>query len=120
TGSPPACARRSGSAVAQWPTRRRAVRRWCSPDGLGPVGGAVATRCRTSIEQPEQRRYHGCRLRPVADVLTGEGGLVHLGTHVARVNGVDPKVGLLGGEDRAELIERGLGRAVAAPTRVGL
>ena len=85
-----------------------------------PTRRRGSARRRPGIEQPEQRRDHGRGLRPVADVLAGEGGLVHVGAHVAGVHGIDAKVGLLGGEDGAELVEGGLGRPVAAPARVGL
>ncbi len=57
---------------------------------------------------------------PVGDVFTGERVLVHLGPHVAGVDGVHPKVRLLGGEDPADLVEGGLGGAVRAPPRVAL
>ena len=50
----------------------------------------------------------------------GERVLVHLRAHVAGVDGVDAQVGMLGGEDGAELLERRLRRAVAAPALVGL
>jgi hypothetical protein len=45
---------------------------------------------------------------------------VHAGVHVAGVDGVDPQGRLLGAEYGGDLIERGLGGAVAAPTLVGL
>ena len=45
---------------------------------------------------------------------------MHLGAHVAGVDGVDAQVGALDAEDRRPLLERGLGGAVAAPAVVGL
>ena len=56
----------------------------------------------------------------VGDVLPGERLLVHLGPHVAGVDGVDPQGRVLGGEDAGDLVGRRLGRAVAAPALVGL
>ena len=45
---------------------------------------------------------------------------MQLGAHVTRVEGVHPQVRLLHREHRAEVVQRGLRRAVAAPTLVGL
>ena len=45
---------------------------------------------------------------------------MHVGGHVAGVDGVDAQLGVLDGEDGGELVEGGLARAVAAPARVGL
>ena len=58
--------------------------------------------------------------RPVGDVLARERLLVHLRAHVAGVDGEDPQVRMLGGEDARELLERRLRRAVAAPALVRL
>ena len=59
-------------------------------------------------------------LGTVGDVLAGEGVLVHLGAHVARVDAEHAEVGSLGAEDGGELLEAGLGGAVGAPALVGL
>ncbi len=57
---------------------------------------------------------------PVGDVLAREGLLVHVGAQVARVGPPDPDRELLGGQHVRGLLQGGLGRAVAAPARVGL
>jgi hypothetical protein len=45
---------------------------------------------------------------------------VHVGGHVAGVDGVDPQPGVLHGEDGGQLVEGGLAGAVATPAGVGL
>ena len=59
-------------------------------------------------------------LGPVRDVLAGEGQLVHVGAQVAGIGPPDPQRRLLGGQHVRGLLQGGLGRAVAAPARVGL
>ena len=81
---------------------------------------AVAAAGQRTLQEPEQRRYGGRRLRAVGDVLAGERVLVHLGAHVARVDGVHAQRGLLGRQHPGRVVEPGLGRAVAAPGLVGL
>ena len=62
----------------------------------------------------------GLGKRPVADVLAGEGLLMHGGAHVTRIHPVDAQAGLLGGEHVAQLLERRLRCAVSAPSLVAL
>ena len=50
----------------------------------------------------------------------GERVLVHLRPHVSGVDCVDTQLGVLGSEDRRQLLEGGLRRAVAAPALVRL
>ncbi len=52
------------------------------------VAGTVATAGWTLVDQGEQCGDDRLRSRPVRDVLAGEGPLVHLGAHVARVEGI--------------------------------
>ena len=59
-------------------------------------------------------------LGAVGDVLAGERVLVHLGAHVAGIDDEDAEVGSLDREHAAGVLERGLRRAVAAPSRVRL
>ncbi len=101
----------NASAVTPAPPFRR---RWPAPArGSGRSGGR-------SLDQPEQARHALLRRWAVGDVLAREGILVHLRAHVARIDGVDPQRRVLLGEDRRELVERGLRGAVAAPARVRL
>src|SRR5438105_373048 len=72
------------------------------------------------VNQDEQARDAYLRQRPVADVLAGEGFLMHLRAHIAGINPVDTPLGVLCREDMRELLKRGLARAVAAPTFVCL
>src|SRR5215217_904205 len=58
--------------------------------------------------------------RAVADVLIGEGFLVHTSAHVTGIDAVDAQVRVLGREDVGELFQRGLARPVAAPAFVWL
>ena len=91
---------------------------------VAPADSRSAARYRPLGRSPSisasRRRDDGLRRRPVADVLAREGGLVHVGRHVAGVDRVDPQLRVLDGEDGGELVEGGLARAVAAPARVGL
>ena len=110
--SPPARpAGRSGpgrrSDGGQGVTRRRLAAR-----GTG--------RSAVTVDQGEEPRHAVLRRRTVGDVLAGEGVLVHLRAHVAGVDAQHPEVGALDGEDPADVVQRGLGGAVAAPALVGL
>ena len=67
-----------------------------------------------------EARHRRLGQRPVRDVLAGEGVLVHLGPHVARINGQHPELRVFDGEDPPDVIERRLRRAVSTPTLVGL
>ncbi len=58
------------------------------------------------------------RWRPVRDVLAREGVLLHLRPHVARIDGVDAELRMLGGENGGHLCERCLRGAVPAPALV--
>ena len=85
--------------------------------GPPPGSGRSAGRPR----EPEQGGHgHLAGCRPVPDVLARERRLVHRGPHVARVEGVDPQLRLLRRQHRGELVERRLGRPVAAPAGVRL
>ena len=80
----------------------------------------VAPAGQLALDQLEQARDAVLGRRPVGDVLAGERLLVHPRAHVARVDGVDAQLRMLGGEDRGQLLERRLRGAVAAPALVGL
>ena len=82
--------------------------------------GGVATTRQLALDQRQQPGHALRGRRAVGDVLAGEGLLVHARVHVARVDGVDAPCRVLGGEDRGQLLERGLRGAVAAPALVGL
>ena len=69
--------------------RARARQSHCAHTGQRQIRCPVATGGRPGVEQSQQRRHDGLRLGAVGDVLAGEGGLMHLGPHVARVEGVD-------------------------------
>jgi hypothetical protein len=56
----------------------------------------------------------------VRDVLARERLLVRLRAHVARVDAVHAQLRLLAREDRSQLLEGGLRRAIAAPALVWL
>ena len=81
---------------------------------------SVATARLVAFEQVDEPGDRDLGQRPVGDVLVGERLLVHLRAEVAGIDPVDPKVGMLGGKDRGQLLERRLRRAVAAPALVGL
>ena len=110
--------------------RRRAVRRAvarprsvmaCTPaiadlqvDSSVPPTGPVTG------DEVEECGDDRCRIGPVRDVLAGKGVLVHLGPHVAGIDRPHPQTRLLHGQHGTEVVERGLGRAVAAPPLVWL
>jgi hypothetical protein len=58
-----------------------------------------------SDDQVEQHGDNRRRFGSVGDVLPGERVLVHLGPHVARIECPHPKPGVLGGQDRAQVVE---------------
>ncbi len=82
--------------------------------------GAVAPARAVAPDQLEEGGHDGGGLGPVRDVLAGERGLVHGGPHVARVDGPDGQRGELDRQHGAEMLQRGLARAVPAPALVGL
>ena len=84
------------------------------------LGRAVATAGKVGLEQVQQGGHALLGERAVGDVLAGERGLVHGRAQVAGIDDVDREVGVLDGQDLAELLERGLRRAVRAPALVGL
>ena len=86
----------------------------------GRVVHPVAAAGRPVVDQPHQAGDLLLGRRPVADVLAGEGVLVHPGPHVARVDPVHAHPVLLGRQHPAELLQRRLGGAVAAPALVAL
>src|SRR5215213_5122134 len=92
------------------------------PDSVphGQRAGLVAAARQIACNECKETRYALFGERTVADVLVGEGFLVHAGAHVAWVYAVDAQVRVLGREDVGELLERGLTRAVAAPAFVRL
>ena len=92
-------------------------RRSCAPPRAAPGSGRSA---RSPSTRARIAGHAGLGRRAVGDVLAGEGVLVHLGAHVAGVDGQHPQLGVLGGEHPADVVERGLGGAVAAPALVGL
>ena len=60
-----------------------------SPKGRnGKIARAIPATLRPLVEQPEERRDDRFRLRAIRDVLAREGPLMHLGPHVAGVEGV--------------------------------
>ena len=91
-----------------------------------PPGGIVSSAARyrplggRSSSSLQQGGNDGVRLGPVRDVLAGEGLLVHLRPHVARVERVAPQPRLLLAQHGGELVKPGLRRAVAAPAGIGL
>ena len=100
------------------PGGRRRERSRAAP-GRDPPPGSGRSAASPSISA-QQAGHALLRRRAVGDVLAGERLLVHAGAHVAGVDGVDAQLRVLGGEHRAELLERGLGGAVAAPAGVRL
>ena len=82
--------------------------------------GAVPAARQPLGDQPGEGGHHRLGPGPVGDVLAGEGLLVHVGAQVARVGPPHPDGEFLGGQDVRGLLQGGLGRAVAAPPRVGL
>src|SRR5439155_12702224 len=121
-GWPPSAAPRRARGRApravRGPRARRAARmRGRCSCGLGPyeVVDAVAAARQVALDQGDETGHALLWRRAIGDVLAREGVLVHLGAHVAGVDRVDVKVGVLGAEHGADLLERGLGGAVAAP-----
>ena len=88
--------------------------------GVGHVGDLVAAGREGSVDQRSQPGHAVLGQRAVGDVLAREGVLVHLGSHVARVDAQHAEVGSLGAEDGGELLEACLGGGVGAPALVGL
>ena len=88
--------------------------------GRHEVGRPVAPARHPLGDQPAERGHHRLGQRPVGDVLAGERRLVHVGAQVAGIDPPDPDGDLLGRQHVAGLLERGLGRSVAAPAGVRL
>ena len=84
------------------------------------LGRAVAAGAQVALDQREDAGHARLGRRAVGDVLARERLLVHARVHVAGVDGVDAQVVVLDREHGGEVVERGLGRAVAAPALVRL
>src|ERR687897_3110789 len=91
-----------------------------SPRGRDERAGLVAAARQVAREKFQETGHALSGEWAVADVLVGEGFLLHTGLHVAGIHAVDAQVGVLGGEDVGELFQRGLARPVAAPAFVRL
>ena len=86
----------------------------------GELASAVGAARQVALDQRQQAGNALLGRRPVGDVLAGERVLLHPRAHVARVDRVRAQAGVLGCEDRRQVGQRGLGRAVAAPGLVRL
>ncbi len=85
------------------------------------VRGSVAAARRSRVEQAQQRRHRRLAARDGRRCprpgTPADASAVRMSPGS---NGVHAHAGLLGAEDRAQLVERGLARPVAAPARVRL
>ena len=82
------------------PSRRRGIR---------PLGGAASSSRRSAGTRPP-------RARAVRDVLTREGGLVHVGAHVPRIEAGRPADRTPRRQHRHQCVEGGLRRPVGRPS----
>src|SRR5689334_8974143 len=73
-----------------------------------------------AMEQNQEARHALFGQWTVADILAREGLLVHLCTHVARIDPVDAPIWLLGRQYVRYLLQRCLGGSIAAPAFVCL
>ena len=77
----------------------------------GQRAGLVAPARQVGGQELQESRHALYGERAVADILVGEGFLLHPGSHVAGIYAVDAQVGVLGREDVRELFQGGLARA---------
>ena len=80
----------------------------------------IAPAGQVTLDQPQQARDALLRRRSVRNVLTRERLLLDLRAHVSWVDGVDAESGMLGAQNRRDLLESGLRRAVSTPALVRL
>src|SRR6185312_5317080 len=78
---------------------------------------STRTLARNQFEQP----WHAfLRQGTVADILAGEGLLVHLRAHITGINPVDTQGRIFGGENIRKLFERCFTRSISTPALIGL